>query len=167
MTLLLDELGSLIETARDRVATTVNTELVVLYWSVGKRVREHVLGGERARYGAEIVKRVAAQLTQRYGRGFTWSNLFRMMQFAEMYPDPEIFATVSQILAWSHMVEILRIDNAAAGIGAEIAALREQGTATAGLTFRNPYVLDFLGLPPKRSRHHSNELPLRSAPRSP
>ena len=33
---------------------------MVLYWSVGKRVHEEVLGGERAAYGQEVVKRQAA-----------------------------------------------------------------------------------------------------------
>ena len=80
--ILLDDLGSMIEAAHGRVAAAVNSELVMLYWSVGKRVREHVLGGERAQYGAVIVKRVAAQLTMRYGRGFSLQNLFRMMKSA-------------------------------------------------------------------------------------
>jgi hypothetical protein len=43
--LLLDELRGLILGVRERVARAVNKELVMLYWSVGHRIREEVLGG--------------------------------------------------------------------------------------------------------------------------
>ncbi len=45
---LLAELRGLIEAARQRVASTVNTELVLLYWRIGARLRTEILGGERA-----------------------------------------------------------------------------------------------------------------------
>jgi hypothetical protein len=73
----------------------------MLYWTVGKRVREKVLRGERAAYGRDIVKRLAARLSERHGRGYGWQNLFRMMKFAELYPDPEIFSPVARILTWT------------------------------------------------------------------
>jgi len=187
--ILLDDLGSMIEAARGRVAAAVNRELVMLYRSVGKRVREHVLGGERAQYGAEIMKRVAAQLTRRHGRGFSWSNLSRMMKFAEAYPDFEILAPLAQELTWTNVVEVLTLEDATrrdyylaisarerwskrtlraqisgklyertlaargstAGIETEIAALRDAGTTATALAFHDPYVLDFLGLPPDHS----------------
>jgi hypothetical protein len=50
---------TLIERARARAASAVNTELVMLYWSIGKRMREDVLGGQRAEYGRHVVKRLA------------------------------------------------------------------------------------------------------------
>jgi hypothetical protein len=49
---LLGDVTDLIERARTRAASAVNTELVTLCWSIGKRVREDVLGGERAEYGS-------------------------------------------------------------------------------------------------------------------
>ena len=48
---LFGDVADLIDSARRRAAAAVNSELVMLYWSVGKRVREEVLGGERAAYG--------------------------------------------------------------------------------------------------------------------
>jgi hypothetical protein len=62
---LLGDVTDLIERARARAASAVNTELVMLYWSIGKRVREDVLGGERAEYRKDVVKRLAARLTER------------------------------------------------------------------------------------------------------
>jgi len=52
---LFGDVTGLIDSARQRVAAAVNSELVMMYWSVGKRVREEVLGGERAAYGRQIV----------------------------------------------------------------------------------------------------------------
>jgi hypothetical protein len=48
---LFGDVASMIDGARRRAAASVNSELVMLYWSVGKRVREEVLGEERAAYG--------------------------------------------------------------------------------------------------------------------
>jgi len=52
---LLDELRGLILGTRERVARTVNRELVMLYWAIGRRIRQDVLAAGRAKYGEEIV----------------------------------------------------------------------------------------------------------------
>ena len=109
---LLGDIRSLIEQARQQVARTVNSAMVALYWSIGKRIREDVLHEKRAEYGEEIVSTLSAQLTMEYGRGFGRRNLFRMMQFAEFFPDERIVSALSAQLGWSHFVEILSLDNA-------------------------------------------------------
>ena len=105
------ELRQLIEVGRQRAAATVNAELTRLYWSVGKRLRDEVLSGERATYGPGIVEQLGVQLSGEFGRGFEAKNLRRMMQFAEAFPAPEIVATLSRQLNWSHMVTLLPIKN--------------------------------------------------------
>ncbi|MGB4440928.1 MAG: DUF1016 N-terminal domain-containing protein, partial [Coriobacteriia bacterium] len=97
---LLGDISGLIEAARTRAAVAVNSELVMLYWSIGKRIRDDVLGGERAEYGQAVVQRLAERLTERYGRGYTYTNLTRMLKFAESYPDERIVAPVAQQLPW-------------------------------------------------------------------
>ncbi|HSQ21622.1 MAG TPA: DUF1016 N-terminal domain-containing protein [Coriobacteriia bacterium] len=104
---LFGDIASMIESARRRAATAVNSELVMLYWSIGKRIREDVLGGERAEYGQAVVARLAERLTAQYGRGYSRRNLFRMLQLAETWPEHDIVPTLSAQLSWSHMVEIL------------------------------------------------------------
>lgn len=54
---LLEDLRTLISTARERVARQVNEEMVALYWSVGTRIREDLLKAKRAEYGEQIVLR--------------------------------------------------------------------------------------------------------------
>ena len=108
---LFGDVAGLIESARSRAAAALNSELVMVYWSVGKRVREDVLGGERAAYGQEVVKRLAARLTERYGRGYSRQSIFRMMRAAELYPEVEILSTLSTISNWSHFVELLTLSD--------------------------------------------------------
>ena len=105
---LHDELRALIASSRQRLASAVNAELTRLYWSVGQRLRTEVLGGaDRAKYGDQLIKRVGDQLAQEFGRGFDAKNLRRMVQFAQTFPLPEIVATLSRQLSWSHFVNLL------------------------------------------------------------
>ena len=59
------DIAGLIDGARQRVATSGNSEFVMLYWSIGTRVREEILGGARAAYGQDTLKRLAARQTER------------------------------------------------------------------------------------------------------
>jgi len=108
---LLGDLKSLIESARVRVAVGVNAEMVMLYWSIGSRIRRDILGKERAAYGKAIVATVSQQLTLGYGAGFGRANLFAMIRFAEFYPEIRIVQTLSGKLSWSHFVELIKIDD--------------------------------------------------------
>ena len=86
----------------------MNAELTRLYWSVGERLRTEVLGGaDRAKYGDQLINRMGEQLEQEFGRGFEAKNLRRMVQFAQTFPQPEIVATLSRQLSWSHFVNLL------------------------------------------------------------
>jgi predicted nuclease of restriction endonuclease-like (RecB) superfamily len=106
---LLTDLRSLIEQARDATARAVNAALVLLYWSIGDRIRREILKDKRAEYGRQIVGTLSRQLSAEYGRGFTDDNLFRMIQFTEQFPDREIVAALSQQLGWSHFLLLLPI----------------------------------------------------------
>src|SRR5450759_1403478 len=107
---LFGDVAGLIDDARQRVAAAVNSELVMLYWSVGKRVREEVLGGERGAYGQHVIGRLAERLTARYGRGWSRQNLLQMLQFESAYPVSPIVQTTPGRLSWSHFVELMKID---------------------------------------------------------
>lgn len=108
---LITDLRTLINEARNKVALIVNTEITLLYWHIGKRINEEVLGNQRAEYGKQIVSTLSTQLTKEYGRGFELRNLRRMMQFAELFPDFQIVAPLARQLSWSHFIELLSIKN--------------------------------------------------------
>lgn len=105
----LTEIRTLIESARGRVAAFVNSELTILYWQIGERIRREILKEKRARYGQEIVSTLSTQLVEDYGNGFSVPNLSRMVRLAEYFPDEKILSTLSKELSWSHFVEILQV----------------------------------------------------------
>ena len=104
---LVRDLRALIEQARQEVGRSVNSALVLLYWRVGRRIRKDVLKDRRAEYGQAIVATLSRQLVAEYGAGFRRRNLFSMLRFAEVFPDPQIVQTLSAQLSWSHFVEII------------------------------------------------------------
>ncbi len=104
---LLRDLRELIASTRERVASVVNSALVMLYWNIGRRIQRDILKEKRAEYGQEIVATVSAKLIPEFGNGFSRPNLFRMVRFAEVFPDVEIVSTLSRQLGWSHFVEII------------------------------------------------------------
>jgi len=108
---LLHELRTLIDTARQRVARAVNSELVLLYWQVGRRLRDEVVGEDRAAYGEQVVDAVADALTADFGRGFSKRNLYYMLRFAEVFPDAEIVNALRAQLTWTHLRELIAIDD--------------------------------------------------------
>src|SRR5262249_14775682 len=101
---LLEELRGMIESARASVAQAVYSTQVVLHWRVGQRILADILKHQRAAYGDQIVATVSRQLTADYGRGFAEKSLRRMIQFADLFPDPEIVAAPSRQLSWSHFI---------------------------------------------------------------
>ncbi len=105
---LIVDLRDIIEQARCHVAATANYELTMMYWHIGKRINREILGNERATYGHKIVATLSRQLQEEYGnKGYEEKNLRRMMQFANLFPDEQIVATLSRQLWWSHFVEVL------------------------------------------------------------
>jgi hypothetical protein len=91
------------------VAYAVNSTLVLHYWQVSRRIREEILNSRRAAYGERIVSTVSRQLIAEFGGGYSRPNLFRMIKFAESFPDAEIVSTLSRQLSWSHFIEILQL----------------------------------------------------------
>lgn len=110
--LLVAEIRQLIDAARTRAAAAVNAELTGLYWQVGRRIHKEVLGSQRAGYGEEIISALSRQLTADYGRGFSAKNLRHMVRFVEAFPDEEIVSTLWRQLSWSHLKELIYIDDA-------------------------------------------------------
>jgi len=77
---LLPDIRDLILSARCQVAQAINAELTMLYWEIGRRIRQDILEEKRAAYGKEIVAALGRQLESEFGRGFGKKNLHRMVQ---------------------------------------------------------------------------------------
>ena len=99
---LLDDVRGMIVQARQNVARSVNSTLVLLYWNVGCRVREDVLKRKRAEYGKQILPALSAKLQEEFGRGWGQRNLAYMVRFAEAFADEQILHALCARLSWSH-----------------------------------------------------------------
>jgi predicted nuclease of restriction endonuclease-like (RecB) superfamily len=109
---LIRDLRQIIEQARGHVAVTANYELTMMYWHIGERINREVLDNQRAEYGKQIVATVSRQLQEEYNiKGIDEKNIRRMMQFAMLFPDSKIVATVSRQLSWSHFVEVIPLND--------------------------------------------------------
>lgn len=96
-TLLIDDIRQIINQARNQVAVNVNAELTLMYWHIGERINREVLGNERAEYGKQIVATVSRQLQEEFGtKGFDVKSIRRMMQFASLFSEFQIVATLSR-----------------------------------------------------------------------
>ena len=104
---LLSDLRELVQAARARAAASVNSELVMLYWSIGKRLQLEIGTPTRATYGEQVVQEIAKSLTAEFGQGFSKSLLSRAMRFYEICPEEQNVATLWQQLSWSHIRELL------------------------------------------------------------
>lgn len=86
----------ILEAARRAAVRNVNVLMTASYWEVGRRIVEFEQGGEgRAEYGQQLLKRLSADLTARFGRGFGVVNLQQMRNFYLCWPHGQIYQTAS------------------------------------------------------------------------
>jgi predicted nuclease of restriction endonuclease-like (RecB) superfamily len=108
---VVQDIRSLIDAARQRVALAVNAELSLLYWQVGRRIQTEVLRGERAAYGEQIFQMLSRQLTLSYGRGWSEKQLRHCLRAAETFADEEILSTLRRELSWTHIKTLIYIED--------------------------------------------------------
>lgn len=105
------EISGLIEQARRKVAAAINEEMVVLYWNIGKTIKEEIMKSDRAEYGKQTVNSLSSQLTQRYGRGFSSQNLWYMVQLYENYPILQSLLGEFEGMGWTHIITPLPVND--------------------------------------------------------
>ena len=223
---LFDRVVSILEQARANVVRSVNNNMVIAYWLIGREIVQEIQGGdERAEYGKQVIEQLSAKLTQKYGRGFSTTNVRYFRTFYAAYSDrvPEIrhiacgefkasgkrhtqsgvldamALAVEQAspergfspnLGWSQYRTLMNVKNQNERLFYEIEAENEcwevehlkrqihtflfarllksrdkagamelanqgQKIAAPADTIKNPYILDFLGLPDSEVLHES------------
>ena len=170
---LITDLSSLIDQSEKNIVSYANSGVTLLFWNIGKRVKEYILENKRAEYGKEVVSSISSELKIKYGKNFEEKNLRRMIQFVEKFPDFQIVATLSRQLSWSHFITLLPIkkDDARLFYANKISEeswsvrfTRKQietkvfersliansqlpvSNEKTEMVFKDPYILDFLGL---------------------
>ncbi|WP_066438863.1 YhcG family protein [Chryseobacterium sp. CCH4-E10] len=122
-TQLLQNISSLLDNARRKVAVAVNQTIVLTYYEIGRMIVEDEQNGEnRAEYGKAVLKDLSLHLTEKFGKGFSVENLDRMRFFYKTYSE-QISSTlltnssniiqqttsVNFNLSWSHYLKLMRI----------------------------------------------------------
>ena len=105
---IFNNIKELVVNSRNKVYTTVNIEMLKLYWNIGKIIMEIQQGDERSKYGDSILEKLSEKLTSEFGKGFSSRNLRTMRKFYLIYP---IWQTVSSKLSWSHYLELIKIED--------------------------------------------------------
>ena len=76
------EVSEIVEAGRRSAARSVNAVTTAAYWLIGRHIAElEQEGRSRAEYGKETVERLAADLSARYGRGFSVRNVWLTRAF--------------------------------------------------------------------------------------
>lgn len=130
---IFGDVSKIIEAARRSVARSVNSVMTAAYWLIGRRIVEFEQSGEkRAEYGEKLIERLAGDLADRYGRGFSVRNVWQMKAFYLAWPIPQTTSAESSLVAiagwfplpWSAYVRLLSVKNENARAFYETEALR-------------------------------------------
>lgn len=108
---LYAEVRELIALSRQRVAVSVNAELGLLHWNIGRRINGGLLGNKRADYGKHVVEDLSKRLCKEFGSGWSVKHLRHCLRVAEIFSENEIVSAVRRQLSWSHLKTLSYIDD--------------------------------------------------------
>jgi len=183
--MLFKDVAALIEQGRSYVALTINREITVLNYNIGKTINNCLLKNQRAGYGETVIANLSEQLRASFGKGWGIRHLWHCVRAADIFTEDQIVNALSTQLSWTHLRELAAIpeelkrtfytelcikergstrtltdrigslvyERTALSkrpeelIRQELDVLKSKGTVTSDLVFRDPYVLNFLGLP--------------------
>lgn len=111
---ILNDMCGIIESSQKAAYQAVNIALIQRNWLIGYRIAEEELRGrKRSEYGAEVIKKLSKNLTEKYGKGFTKTNLYSFYSFYKCFP--EIFHSASgkskTYLSWTHYRTLLQVND--------------------------------------------------------
>ncbi|MCF7816751.1 MAG: PDDEXK nuclease domain-containing protein [Kiritimatiellales bacterium] len=125
---MFERVVSILESARTNVVRSINSEMVAAYWLIGREIVEEVQkGAERAEYAMQLVENLSLQLNERFGKGFSTTNLkyFRLFYLAFPARDPGGYVAGHELvtqcvtnsvgfmpnLGWSHYRVLMRVEH--------------------------------------------------------
>ena len=154
---LLGRISELYTAGQVRAHQAVNACITDTYWQIGHDIVEFEQGGNvRADYGTAVLVNLSRDLTLRHGKGFSRSNVIRFRQFYLTYPKG---ATLSHLLSWSHVVELLKLDDPLERGFYEQQAIREKWASVSFSARKSPP--SSCASPQVRTRTRSSSLPPR------
>ena len=109
---VLEDVCSIINSAKNYAYQSVNIALVERNWLIGYRIAEEELKGEgRADYGTEIIKKLSKELKEEYGKEFDSRNLYYFLNFYKTFPNilNTLCSKSNRLLSWSHYRTLLQV----------------------------------------------------------
>lgn len=107
------DVRDILESARSNAYVMANDIMTYAYWNVGKRIVEQELkGSAKAKYGSYIIKRLAQELSDQYGTGFSIANIKNCRQLYVTFPQDSFGYSMIGKVHWSHLRTIMRLENA-------------------------------------------------------
>ena len=183
------DVREILRQARNKAYAATNFIMVDAYWQIGRRIVQEEQGGQvRANYGAFLIRDLARQLGGEFGRGLSVANLWNFRQFYLTFPSEEKLYALRRELTWTHWRLLMRIEdpkerdyyigecadqgwttrqlerNIASGTYHRLLArpsveVQPSAPLRPAEFIKDPYVLEFLGLP----EAPLNERPLEDA----
>jgi len=103
---LLAEVKERFRSAQNAAPKAVNTELVGLYWDIGRMIAQRQ---EKAGRGRSVVENLSAGLRREFPgvAGFSVQNLWYMRQFYLEYNGHERLQPLIGEIAWAHNLVIM------------------------------------------------------------
>lgn len=106
---LISDIEETVMSAKEKLAGSVNRTMTETYWLIGKYIVESEQDGNiKSAYGSKLLTTLSKELTLRLGKGYSRPNLNNMRKFYLTYP---ICQTLSDKLSWSHICELIKIDD--------------------------------------------------------
>lgn len=105
---IFKQIKILVNSSKNKIYSMVNTEMLNLYWNIGKIIMKIQDGEKRAKYGDKVLEELSIKLTKEFGKGFSIRNLRRMRKFYSLF---EIRTTLMSELSWSHYLELIKIND--------------------------------------------------------
>ena len=106
---LISDIESIVSAAKEKIAGSVNSVMTETYWTIGKYIVEFEQDGQvKSVYGSGLLTALSKELMLRLGKGYSRPNLNNMRKFYLRYPNCQ---TVSDKLSWSHICELIKIDD--------------------------------------------------------
>lgn len=108
------DIYKILETARNTAYVTVNNIMTYAYWDIGERIVEQEQKGiSKAQYGSYLIKRLAQELSNEYGSGFSVANIRNCRQLYLTFPKESYGYSMLGKVHWSHLRTIMRLDDEA------------------------------------------------------
>lgn len=106
---LADSIAALVNEAKKHLARSANVVMLASYWNIGKYIVEFEQeGNSKAKYGTALLSSLSKILRAKLGKGYSHPNLNNMRKFYLLYPN---FQTLSEKLSWSHICELITIED--------------------------------------------------------